>query len=244
MSRGVDPSYDPSVMQFAKLLPYVLPAVPTCSNMLAVQNIRRAAIDLCQESRIWRETMHPLPLGNESCEYEFEPPTGAERVRLEWVTYEGRQLEPTTEHQLRKCDNAWTIARGQPNNYLEMNTNTFRLWPAPHGWFSAQDSYMPPINEDDLDVDYQNKPCAVLARISLRPSIDATAMDALVLQDHYSAIVNGALSYLYFTPGHPWTNPELGMKHEQAFSQGIDRAKYQAVDGNVSTVRTTSYGGL
>jgi len=234
--------FDKESHLFEELLPYVLPAVPTCSNMLAVQSLRRAAIDLCQESRIWRSTQHPLPLGNESCEYEFEPPDTAERVRIEWVTYEGRRLEPTTELQLFKCNPEWPTRTGKPTHFLEMNTKAIRLWPTPENWFSAVDSNMPlpTINETD----YDKQPCAITVRISCKPSITASGMDGTVLDDHYNAIVNGALAYLFMIPGHPWSDVTMGQQYQGAFTQGVARAKYQAVDGNLSPFRATTYGGL
>lgn len=239
--------FDENFHLFEELLPYVLPSVPTCSNMLAIQNIRRAAIDLCQRSRIWRSTQHPLPTGNEMCEYEFEPPETAERVRVEWVTYEGRQLTPTTEHQLFKCDPEWVKQRGAPTHFLEMNTQAVRLWPVPAGWFSAADSslFMAPAGDSlEADIAYDSQPCAVTIRISCKPSITASGMDGLVLDDHYSAIVNGALAYLFMTPGHPWSDPVIGQSYQAAFVGGIEQATNQAVDGNLSPIRTVVYGGL
>lgn len=235
--------FDEEMALFETLLPYVLPAVPTCSNMLAVQNLRRAAIDLCQESRIWRSTQHPLPLGNSDCEYEFEPPDTADRVRIEWVTYGGVKLEPTTEHQLFKCDKDWILRKGKPTKFMEMNTGVIRLWPTPEGWISPVDPYIPDGTGSDISAD-DNDPCSVIVRISCRPSLAATGMNREVMTDHYNAIVNGALAYLYMTPGHPWTDIGLGQQYQGAFTQGIARAQLQAVDGNLSPVRTTSYGGL
>lgn len=238
--------YDEGYHLFEELLPYVLPAVPTCSNMLAIQNLRRAAIDLCQHSRIWRSTQHPLPSSNENCEYEFEPPETAERVRIEWLTYEGKQLQPTTEQQLFKCDPSWVLKEGEPTHFMEMNSGSIRLWPTPKGWFSAVDGYMPKAQPQDVgsDPQYNSQACAVTIRISCRPSITASGMDGQILDDHFSAIVNGALAYLYMTPGHPWSDPVMGQSYQAIFGSAIEIVKNQAVDGNLSPVRVTSYGGL
>lgn len=241
---------DSSYAFFSKLLPYVLPQVTTCSNMMAEQNIRRAAIDLCQKSRVWRTTQHPLPLENSYCEYEFEPDDGADRVQIEWVTYEGRRLEPTTEQRLFFNDREWVLRRGEPTHYFEMNSGYIRLWPTPNDWLSA---FMPGMqesrdyqweNRDELYPVAERGPCSIVVRISQRPHLEASGMDAQVMEDHYNAIVNGALSYLMYMPGKEWSNPQLAQQYEIAFGEGINKAHNQSIDGNLQPVRIVRYGGL
>jgi len=234
---------NPEYAFFSKLFPYVLPQAPTCSNMLAEQNIRRAAIDLCQRSRVWRTTQHPLPLQNDFCEYEFEPDDGADRVQIEWVTYEGRRLEPTTEQRLFHCDREWPKRRGCPTHYMEMNPGYIRLWPTPNDWLS---SFAPPTAEstNETVASCDSGPCSVVVRISQRPRLDSNGMDSQVMEDHYGAIVNGALSYLMYMPGKEWSNPQLAQQYEASFVAGINKAQNQAIDGNLQPVRTTKYGGL
>lgn len=235
---------DDGYRQFKDLLPYVLPQVPTCSNMLAVQQIERAARELCQKSRIWRGTQHPLPVQNSNCEYEFEPFEGADRVQIEWATYEGRKIEPITEHQLFKCDKEWLKRTGRPEKYLEMNAGLIRIWPTPAGWIDTSEPYLAQSGESEEPTPEEAAQCALIFRISMKPALGATSMDKQIMDDYYDVIINGALAYLMFMPGKPWTAPELAQAYANDFHLGIDRARRQAVDGNVQPDREMAYGGL
>ena len=232
---------------FQDLLPWVLPSVVTCSDMMGLQALQRAARELCEKSRIWRTTQHPLPLTNSYCEYEFEPFEGADRVQIEWATYEGRKLEPTTEHMLFKCDKEWLKRRGPPTNYLEMNSGMIRIWPTPTTFLSQSEPYLNPATVGDgeepmpQDID---QPCSLMFRISMKPKMDATAMDKQIMDDYFDTIVNGALAYLMFMPAKPWTAPDLAQVYSNTFQEGNAKARRQAIDGNVQPDRTMSYGGL
>jgi len=232
---------------FQDLLPWVLPQVPTCSNMMAVQALERAARELCQKSRIWRVTQHPLPLTNSYCEYEFEPYDMADRVQIEWATYEGRPLKPTTERQLFKCDAEWLLRKGFPSHFLEMNSGMIRLWPTPTVFIDKSEPYLNPATigegEEPLPDDI-NKPCSVMFRISMKPALGATSMDRQILDDFYDEIVNGALAYLMFMPAKGWSDPQLAQVYANTFQEGIKRATRQAVDGNLQPDREMKYGGL
>lgn len=229
--------------EFKELWPYVLPQVPTCSNMMATQQLERAARELCQKARIWRVTQTPLPINGSDCEYEFEPYDNADRVQIEWATYGGRQIKPTTEQQLFKCDKEWMTRRGHPTHYLEMNSGMIRVWPTPDesvvpGVPGMSSGGTEPTPEDAA------AECMLIFRISMKPALGATAMDRQILDDFYDTIINGALAYLMFMPGKPWSAPDLAAVYSSTFHEGMDRARRQAIDGNVQPDRQMAYGGL
>lgn len=242
-STNIDEGY----REFRDLLPWVLPQVPTCSNMMGVQALERAARELCQKSRLWRVTQHPLPLTNSYCEYEFEPYDMADRVQIEWATYEGKPLIPITERQLFMYDAEWLLRTGFPTHYLEMNPGLIRLWPTPTTFLDKSEPYMVPasVGEDGEPMpDEIDQPCSVMFRISMKPALGATSMDRQILDDYYDSIVNGALAYLMFMPAKPWSNPDLAQIYANTFHEGISQATRQAVDGNLQPERVMQYGGL
>ena len=209
-------------MDYSALLPLVLPQVPNCSQLLAEQQIRRAAIVLCEESKILKHEEGPIGVTSGTSEYSFTPPTDTERVRTEWVTYDDRQLTPTTETSISIDNPRWTTTTGEPAYFMENNPGQIRLWPTPNATVAS----------------------ILKLRYSLRPTITSTSLSDTVMQDFRQPLVNGALSFLYLMPNQTWTNPDLGMALNQSFQVSILQAKQQARDGNVRSIRKVKYGGI
>lgn len=209
-------------MDYSALLPYVLPQVPNCSQLLVEQQVRRAAIVLCDESKILKHEEGPLGVTSGTAEYSFTPPAQTERVRTEWVTYDDRQLTPTTETSIAIDNPQWTTTLGEPAYFMEANPGYIRLWPTPNSTVAN----------------------ILRLRYSLRPTLDSTSLSDVVMQDYTQPLVNGALSFLYLMPNQTWTNPDLGMAMNQSFQISILQAKKQARDGNVKSIRKVKYGGI
>jgi hypothetical protein len=63
-------------------LPYVLPRATGCPESVALQHIRKAIIELCRESMIWRETQDTIDASIDETEYEYEQDSGQQVLQL------------------------------------------------------------------------------------------------------------------------------------------------------------------
>ena len=125
------------------------------------QQIRRAAIELCNNSRYWKRTYSPpiteADTGRRPATYGFNLDPDEDRNQVEWVTWEGDNLEPTTEEQLAtKYGGNWVNEQNTtPTHYMEQANRCIALWP-----------YRPANSAQD-------SPKQVQIRMSLRPSLNA-----------------------------------------------------------------------
>jgi hypothetical protein len=206
------------------LAPYIAPQVPPCPNPIIEQQIRRAAIELCNNSRYWKRTHNPELLDYQPEYYHFGLSSQEDRNQLEWVTWDNTQLTPTSEEQLAKHNPKWTEERClTPTHYLEMENRCIKLWP------------LPPVDTAAHD------PKQVSIRMSIRPSLNATTMDSGVMQDCYNVLVNGALGFLMSMNAQPWGNPELALGYMANFQSGVDLYTRRARDSNVVPIRTVKF---
>ncbi len=73
--------------------PDVLVYVPGCPDPLLDQALRDAAIEFFQRTRTWVQWLDPVVATAALRQYELDLPTGAEVVRIEQATRNGRPLE-------------------------------------------------------------------------------------------------------------------------------------------------------
>lgn len=188
----------------ADFYPLILPAVPGCPYMTVDLAINRAAIDLCEQGRVWEESLDALTLIGSIDAYELDLPGGAvlvcvRNVRLDarplqlitsWADFEGRAAQP-----------------GQPTHYA-MRGNELVVYPAPH------------------------QPGGRVTLVAtLKPKFNANTLPDVLLQTHMGTVAEGAKAYLKEMTGTAWYDPSGFALASQRFSEGISRARINVEHG-------------
>lgn len=184
--------------------PLILPAVPGCPYMTVDLAINRAAIDLCDQGRVWEESLDAMTLIGGIDAYELDLPAGAvlvcvRNVRLDarplqlitsWTDFEGRAAQP-----------------GQPTHYA-MRGNELVVYPAPH----------------------QSGGRLTLVA-TLKPAFNATSLPDVLLQTHMGTVAEGAKAYLKEMTGTAWFDPSGFALASQHFRKGVSLARINVEHG-------------
>jgi len=206
-----------STIAFEEFLPEVMPNVPGCPEMLALNHIRHACREFCRMTTIWRVTLNAMNVTADEHSYPLPLPVGSDLVIPHYVEYDSSPLNPLTEDQLDESVVDWRNADSStPTNYLIYSRGVIRL-------------YVPP-SENGTDI--------LVVRVSVKPSLNATAVGEVVYNDWLEEVASGALSRLMRMPGKEWGSPDLSVYHERIFQNGIAKARATADrHGNVRTSR-------
>jgi hypothetical protein len=185
---------------FTAFLPEILPQLPACSDLIAVNAVRNACIDFCTGSLFWNETLDPVTVTDTDFPYDLEAPSGARVVSVMSVAVDGKSISPVFLDALEKVTNWRTATASAPTAFCQPNPSQMFLYPR-------------------LDV-----PVSMVVRAAFAPSRTATNVDSLVYNEYLEEIAAGAMGKLMKMPGQPWSNPETGVYYSDMFEKAITDA--------------------
>ncbi len=198
----------------------VLPHVPGCPQPVATHAIRNAAIQFCEDSRVW-QIDHPLiDSVADTAEYTLAPGDGKKVVRLEMVWYEGNPLDPITTADLEALYTGWTVETGEPKYFLQERLEALVLVPYPSAAVTD----------------------AIKAKVSVKPSRAATVIDDVIHERYLEQIGRGARSRLHLMQRKPWTDVNLGSALAQQFEDDIAAARFAAFKGHTRARNRSTRG--
>lgn len=193
----------------------VLPLVPGVAEPVAINAIRNAVIEFCEQTD-WLQFEHPPVTTLASTpDYEFEVEGDYVEARI-LSAYHGRQLRPTSEEELRQRygDTDWRTLIGTPVFYLQMGTDTVRLVPMPIEKTSG----------------------GLRLLLAIKPSRDSDVADETIYQQWVEGIAMGARSRLHETPGQPYYDPTAAAILRARFNSVMGQAR---IDRNRGLTRAT-----
>lgn len=203
-------------VSYEDFLPYILPDTPGCPEVVAVQAIRSAVIDFCEQSLILQRDHDPIKAVADQSEYEFEPPKNylVTKLMRGWflkdplsVVSPDMVTDPTVYNATFPEPN---VPTGKPRSIVQKDERTFALSPVP-------------------DETIAN---AITLRVALKPTRASSACDDVLFEDYAEFIAHGAKARLCMTPGKSYTNPDIAALGNLMFRQGINRALQRAVRGH------------
>ena len=205
--------------KFSTLFTDVLSQAQDCPKVVAVNEIRKAAIELCEKSAIWTRNHDAIYTYKNGAEYDLDDtPTDAEVDRLLDAKLDGR---PFAIGGPRDLFDIGTDEIGTPKVCAIVRPQVISLSPVPAGRH------------------------ALLIRVAYKPSNAATEMDDDIMQKWRDTLVQGALYRLKMMANKPWSDTQTAAVHKTLFDQGLRQAKLKAVTGYGSTsntVRSRSFG--
>ncbi len=196
----------------------ILPHVPNCPTPLVDQAVMDTAIDFASETQIDFNIEAPIALANGQDSYSITEATGMKVDQVRHVYGPLWELEPVTPSQLQDRLQDWqTNQASDPRFYRTWpDANTIVVYPTP-----------------------QNVTTQTLRVIAAwKPARTATAFPDKLGEDHFDALVAGALSRLMLVPERKWTNPQMAGVHAGAYNTARVNARIEAIHAKtVGTIR-------
>lgn len=191
-----------------------------------VQFVRRAAITLCRESRVWKlDGTEELVEGEDDIcinEWVNEPgSTERELLLIDELRYEGKPLNRKTSKQILDLSDRY----GRICAYYQPNVSTVTLLNTPDD-FSDNDSF----------IDW---------RVTVIPSPSSSGMDSELFSRYRDGIVYGAVGMLFSMPRKTWSSPDFAAQYISVFGRSVAEAKTDAgQEFSRRVVRVVQYGGI
>ena len=208
----------------------IISDIPEIPGFVAERQYLRAARELCEKARVWREDVSLSTTANIST-YSLVPriPEYTELVDIISIK-PGDGSAPIAAKTQSWLDTNVTDWRNQTaltaKWYMLTENNTIRLVPTP----------------SDV-VTYQ-------VRLALKPLLGTSETGSqelgdVVVNKYSELLVSGAKAYLFMTPRKPWTDLNLAQYHQAMFQAGIPEARSEAADEfQTGVARKVKYGGI
>lgn len=192
----------------------VLPFAPGCPEPTAIEHIRNAAIEFCEETRLWRseDTFEVADDPNIVC-----TPQGAVIQDIERCDFDGQKLEPVGVGWLDEHYPDWRsdtfMTEGRPKFFTQTRPDTVRVVPS--------------------------KPGRVKVWLRLKPAEDAEQVPDFIATQHRNTIGWGALAGILMLPNQTFSNPNSATYFQAKFDQSLGRkSKLKATGQQRAPIRT------
>jgi len=184
-------------------MPYVLPSVQGCTDLLAEQHIRDVCIDFCIGSSIVQITLDPIDVLAGQAEYDIDTPNGSDTSLILAASYGGMPL--TVE---KTGDNVFlgsAVPVGTPTTLMQAPANIFTLNRTPQ--FDA--------------------PGAIQMLVATKPTRSAASV-ADVLMEYAYEIGQGVVGRLLMIPGQEFSAPQFAGIYTGIYSTAKHAARIRA----------------
>lgn len=198
-----------------RFLPEVRPYAPGVPDVTAYKNLRLAAIEFCERTRLWRfEDTYDVTASD--CE-QVSTPAGSVLHDIEVVMFDGRELRPVGTRDLDRLSPGWRtddpIQSGMPEFVTQIEQNTIRIVPALAG--------------------------SLYLCLRLKPSQDTMDLPDFLLGEYRECIGWGALGRLLMLPGQSYTNPDMAAFYMSRFNTKVDSLVTKGTNGQQNAVKRT-----
>jgi hypothetical protein len=205
---------------WAKWYDEVLSDVAGCSQPLAKNAIRNAAIEFCDRTWVYRVEMGPLAAEANVPDYTLEPPSNTAVVKVHRLWYDKREIFPKTPEELAALFAHWPSAVGTPLYFTHRSPDVLLLVPMPEA--SLQD--------------------AITGELAIKPTRASTGISADIHEKYLEDIAYGAKARLFAMSRKPWSDKQLSAYHQGMFDECVGKAKVQATKGHTrGRLRTTAH---
>src|SRR5262245_40608867 len=193
----------------------VLPHAPGCDWPMAQDAVRKAAIDFCEQTRVWHFE-HPLVnVVANTADYPFVPPAGTVVHEILDAWFDNVWIEPQGSDDLSEINGSWLTWTGPRAIYItQPDERTARLVPKPTA----------------------NLTNGLRMLVALKPTIASTGIETRLYEEYREIIACGALARLYKSPKKPYTDFALGENRNAQFRRDCTRIFNRAARANTRGV--------
>lgn len=201
-----------STVSYEAFLPEVLPFVHDCPEIVAVQAIRNAVIEFCEETHYLQENLDPMPGQKGVGLYQLEANDSNYKVVEIMQAYYGDQLLiPKAQEELNQIyrTSNWEDLSGNPYYYFRTRSDEMRL-------------VTKPILTE------QNK---LKIKAAVAPKRSSTVITDELYERFLEQIAMGARARLYNTPNQPYYDPGAAGVYTKRFNDVMAEVRTRVYKG-------------
>lgn len=196
-------------MTYEDFLPYVAPSVNACPTIVAIHNIRQAAIEFCEKTQVWRERMDTMLGDGISTRYTLPIDDQTEVSKLLEVTV-GITGQVADRYDIVKPIDGRDAQRLQTSDRIAWTDNRSNI-------------NLHPIPAVDAEIDVY---------VALKPSLASFLFPDELFRHHAEHIAAGALARLFKIPKTDWYDVALAVDKRNEFMNAISTQAVTAHLGN------------
>jgi hypothetical protein len=211
-----------TAVSYEVFLPEVLPYVQDVPETVAVQAIRNACIQFCEETHYLQEELDPITGQENVGEYDLDANDSNYKVVEIMQAYYGDQyLIPKAQEELNQIyrTSNWMDLKGNPYYYFRPSASVVRLVTKPI------------ITE-------QNK---LKVKAAIAPKRSSTTVDEEMFERFLEYIAHGARARLYNTPNQPYYDPKTAMEYTKRFNDNMAEVRTRVYKGLTRTAVNIEY---
>jgi len=201
-----------TAVSYEVFLPEVMPYVHDVPEIVAVQAIRNACIQFCEETHYLQENLDPIAGQENVGEYDLDANDSNYKVVEIMQAYYGDQLLiPKAQEELNQIyrTSNWEDLKGNPYYYFRPRASVVRLVTKPI------------ITE-------QNK---LKVKAAIAPKRSSTTVDEEIFERFLEYIAHGARARLYNTPNQPYYDPKTAMEYTKRFNDEMAEVRTRVYKG-------------
>jgi hypothetical protein len=201
-----------SAVSYEVFLPEVMPYVHDVPEVVAVQAIRNACIEFCQETHYLQENLDPITGINGIGDYDLDANDSNYKVVEIMQAYYGDQLLiPKAQEELNQIyrTSNWEDLKGNPYYYFRTRAGVMRL-------------VTKPILTE------ANK---LKVKAAIAPRRASTTVDEELFERFLETIAHGARARLYNTPNQPYYDPKTAMEYTKRFNDELAEVRTRVYKG-------------
>lgn len=182
----------------------------SCPTLTMINAVRATVIDLCERGQVLRYIHPDVSIVTPTYLYSFVPPDSQTVISMvETARLDDAPIDIVTPKggMLLTPGFPDTLNLGKPNLVWQMDQRAFTLSPTP-------------------DTTYTLK-----LTTTLKPTITSTGADSTMIQEHFDAIVHGALHRLLLQQKREWFNADLAGYHGKQYTYKMNVLKAVANKG-------------
>lgn len=197
-------------IKYSELLDEVLPQLAADPSDPVTENaIKRAVIEFCAASWIWKYLPDPLDIVAGEATIDLEPQPATDIAAVMAAELEGVPLDHKSLDWLNAELPRWRSERDRPRYFTQVDTEQLILARVPDVSIAA----------------------GLTLTLALQPSHNATGFPKWIFNQHVYALADGALAKLMLMPAKPWTDVVSGQDRRAKFDAAIANARAAAVAG-------------
>lgn len=205
------------MIEYERYLPDILAEVDDCPEIVAVEKVRDALMELCRRSTIWRTEMLPFAISATVADYELIFDDGQQLAQVNYVTLvdsndeEIHPRETTEDEQDAKSVKGWRLRTGSPRAFYMKDPEVLRLVPIPEEAYTAY------------------------VGVILQPTPDSYEAPDWLYNQYHEIVAKGARAKLLNMRGRPWYDPNKAALEMQDFYDEVRNVQNAATRSHTRT---------
>jgi hypothetical protein len=204
-------------VSYETLFPEVMLHAQAVPEPVAVNAIRNACVEFCQNTLYMVQTFDAFSVLAREAVYELDTPVGYIVAKIiDPIYVDGMVVPAMIPNQLHTYYGMdWQQLTGSPTAFVAFTPGVITLVPTPE-LSGAQ----------------------ITGQYALQPTRASTTFDSEVLERYRETLVAGALSRILMTPGEAYYDPQKAMMAATSFRSGMASIRISASKANVGATTT------